>query len=71
MVVEKGTNYKDYQLKLEEVERILSLDNNRPKIIWLYQYPTIDFWGSNDAGNAIIFADKIHQYNLILRRVFR
>ena len=66
-----GADYKEYERKLQtDIEPILNQlskeNNNHPEVIWLNQFPTNDFW-----SNADIFSGEIHQYNLILTRVFR
>ena len=70
-----GADYKEYERKLQtEIEPILNQlakETNHPEIIWLNQFPTNDFWAPNTKSNADIFSEKIHQYNLILQRVFR
>ena len=74
-------DYKEYERKLnEEIVPLLSQfaefsssqdNSNYPKVIWLYQYPTLDFWGSNVGGNVFINSENIHHYNLIVQRVLR
>lgn len=41
------------------------------KVIWLNQYPVVEFYGKTDSHNTHIYTEKINQYNVILRRVFR
>ena len=77
MLASNGDDYEKYQNVLQnDVKPVLNRLLNssipqRPKVIWLNQFPTVDFWGENGANNAEIYAGKIHQYNLILRRVLR
>ena len=82
MLTRKGSDYKEYQRRLQqEIEPLLSLIANKrssldssvdyPKIIWLNQFPIVDFWGEIISTNTDIFTEKVHRYNLILRQVFR
>ena len=72
MVVSNGADHMKYQQLLRDSESILAqLVHPRPKIIWLNQFPTFDFWAENGLNAVDIYAEKIHRYNLILRRVFR
>jgi hypothetical protein len=74
MLDQYGADYKEYERILQlYIEPVLSqlAKNKNQKIIWLNQLPTIDFWVGNLKDNVDIFSEKIHKYNLILRRVFR
>ena len=75
MLEEFGADYKEYERKLREMaEPILSQlsqPNNHRKVVWLNQFPTNDFWAPNKQHNTDIYSEKIHQYNLIIPRVFR
>ena len=41
------------------------------RIIWLNQYPTLDFFSETAAYNAYINSDMLEHYNAIARRIFR
>ena len=86
MLQSNGADYKEYERMLKmEIAPILnqligkmkmkSFINtsvvSHPQIIWLNQFSTTDFWGANGQHNVDIFSEKINQYNLILRRVFK
>lgn len=47
----------------------LALNNTR--VIWLNQYPSIDFDFRLDKRYSLIYTQIIHHYNLIARRIFR
>jgi hypothetical protein len=73
MLTYNGADYKKYERKLQEIKQVLDElvhNNDGPKIIWLNQYPTIDVWAKNGEAEVDVYTEKIHQYNLILRRVF-
>ena len=73
MLVSNGDDYVNYRNVLQnDVKPVLNRLLNSPichrrKIIWLNQFPTVDFWDRKGE----IYADKIHRYNLILRGVVR
>ena len=74
MLTYNGADYKKYEHKLQEIKQVLNElvhKNSRPKIIWLNQFPTIDFWAKNGESDVDVYTEKVHQYNLILLRVFR
>ena len=77
MLVSNGDDYVNYRNVLQNdvkpvLDRLLNSSiPQRPKVIWLNQFPTVDFWVENGANNAEIYAGKIHRYNLILRGVLR
>ena len=66
-----GADYKGYERKLQtDIKPILNQwaeKTNHLKVIWLNQFPTNDFL----TRQRDVFSEKIHRYNIILRRVFR
>jgi len=76
-----GANYQEYENKLREIEPVLNklaihFNTRSPdllwrKVVWLNQFPTVDNFSGNKEHNTDIFSDKMHKYNLIIRRVFR
>lgn len=77
MLVSNGADYKLYKSRLEEIKPFLNQlasggnTTDKRKIFWLNQFPTVDFWGPIHGNNDDIYADKIHQYNSILKNVLR
>ena len=74
MLASNGADYKGYEKKLKEINQLISrrsLNPNHVKILWLNQFPTIDFWAQIERNNADIYAEKIYHYNSILKNVFR
>ena len=82
MLVSNGADYKLYKKRLEEIKPLLTqLANSSAflnhqskriiKILWLNQFPTIDFWAPIHGHNDDIYAGKIHQYSSILKSVLR
>lgn len=66
-----GSDFQHYQEKLTQVAPIIFQISNFSKIIWLNQYPTVDFYGKIGAHNTEIFSEKILTYNTAVRQVFR
>ena len=71
MLESNGANFKLYRKKLNELGPILDELAKSSKVIWLNQYPTIDFYGGTDAHNTFIHSEKIHQYNEAVRQIFK
>ena len=72
MLQSNGADYKEYKRKLQvQLEPLLSQLAVRRQVVWFNQFATNDFWGGNKQHNVDVFADKIHQYNLIAQRVFK
>ena len=80
MLVSNGADYKLYKKRIEEIKPLLiQLANSsaflnhqsKRKILWLNQFPAIDFWAPIHGHNDDIYAGKIHQYNSILKSVLR
>ena len=67
MLQVNGANYKLYLKRLSRLAPVLSRLANLSKVIWLNQYPTVDYYDENtDTGfghNTDIFSEKIHRYN--------
>jgi hypothetical protein len=60
MLQSEGTDFNLYQKKLTELASILGQLSNVSQVIWLNQYPTLDFFGNINAHNTDIHSEKIH-----------
>jgi hypothetical protein len=69
MLQSQGANFSLYQKKLNEFAPILGQLSNVSQVIWLNQYPTVDFYGNINAHNTDIHLQKIHHYNQAVRRI--
>lgn len=63
-----GADFKLYRKNLVELGPILNQLSQVSKVIWLDQYPTIDFYGASHADNTYIHSLKVHQYNEAVHR---
>ena len=66
-----GADYRLFEERLLQLRPLLSRLANTSRVIWIDQYPTIDFFAANHATNAQIESNKIHHYNLIAKRIFQ
>lgn len=62
-MLERRDAFLIYEKKLQELSPILGDLAKASKVIWLNQYPTIEFYGETGAHNTEIFSEKIHRYN--------
>jgi hypothetical protein len=67
MLQSHGADHQLYQKKLKELAPILGRLANVSQVIWLNQYPTVEFYGKIDAHNTDIFSEKIHYFNQAVR----
>lgn len=70
MIQSEGTDqHQLYQKKLKELAPVLDQLANVSHIIWLNQFPTLEFYGNIGELNTDIHSEKIHHYNLAIRRI--
>jgi hypothetical protein len=69
MLQSEGADFSLYQKKLTELAPILGQLSNISQVIWLNQYPTIEFYGHINAHNTDIHVEKIHHYNQAAHRI--
>jgi hypothetical protein len=62
---------KLYQQELSEFTPSLAQLANVSQVVWLNQYPTVDFYGEMGNHNTAIHAGKVHHYNQAIRRIFQ
>ncbi|KAK4006650.1 hypothetical protein OUZ56_011808 [Daphnia magna] len=70
-MLETRDAFQIYGNKLRELSPILGHLAKASKVIWLNQYPTIDFYGETGAHNTKIFSEKIYRYNEGARGILR
>ena len=74
MILENGNDHRVFEEKLAKLrlvlERLGSLRRGS-KIIWMNQYPTVDFFGQTGSHNAYIYTEKLEHYNEIIRHTFK
>ncbi len=70
MMEENGGSFKLYQEYLLKLAPILGrLANVSSRVVWLNQYPSVDSNSWVNEHNAVIFSEKIHNYNRALRQI--
>lgn len=70
MLEPNGANMTWFQQGLTELGPILNRLARTSQVIWLNQYPIVEFFGGNDAHNTAIYSEKIEQYNQQVRKMF-
>ena len=68
MLRANGANHFVFEQNLIAIRPVLKMLTQFTQIIWLYQYPTIDFYGNNNNANTDVVSQKMHNYNQIVRR---
>lgn len=71
MLTKNGNNYMVYQDKLKEFVSVLEYLSYSSQVVWLSQYPIVEFYGPTDAHNTDIHSAKVNQYNLISQRILK
>lgn len=72
MLHESNSNQQLYAQGLTKLAPVLQrIANTSTRVIWLRQYPVIDFYGSTGSHNTDIFSAKIHQFNEESERILR
>lgn len=74
MLPENSVDHKSFESEISDrlslaLERLYRLRGTR--VVWMDQYPTVDFFGGHADHNTFINAEKVEHYNLIARRAFR
>lgn len=67
--VEHCNDFELYQDKVMELGPVLGQLANVSQIIWLSQYPSVDFYGNINSSNTAVFSEKIHLYNKAVHRI--
>jgi hypothetical protein len=70
MMQQYGANFQLYKKKLMEFRLILQKLSNVTQVIWLNQYPTLEFYGNINDRNTDIHSTKIHHYNKAVHHIF-
>ena len=71
MMQKYGANYKIYEERLVELSKNLGQLANFSQVIWLNQYPTVEFYGGMQNTNIDIHTEKIYHYNKMVKRIFK
>ncbi|XP_046452669.1 N-acetylneuraminate 9-O-acetyltransferase-like isoform X1 [Daphnia pulex] len=71
MMQQYGADFQLYSKRLNELAPILGQLASASRVIWLNQYPTVEFYGSNDAYNTKIHSEKVHHYNTAARQILK
>lgn len=60
-----------YFKKLKQLVPLLQNISKYSQVIWLNQYPTLEFFGKNDADNTDVHSQKIVHYNREANKILR
>lgn len=72
MIHEQNSSQQLYAKRLTELAPVLQrIATTSTRVIWLRQYPVIDFFGSSESHNTDIFSSKINQFNVESERILR
>ncbi|EFX71106.1 hypothetical protein DAPPUDRAFT_112080 [Daphnia pulex] len=72
MIHEQNSSQQLYAKGLRELAPVLQrIATSSTRVIWLRQYPVIDFFGSSESHNTDIFSSKINQFNVESERILR
>lgn len=69
MLPGNGGNYQVYKKKILEFRPTLQRLARYSQMIWLNQYPTLEFYGNISESNTQIHSKKIHHYNKAVRTI--
>ncbi|XP_045031977.1 N-acetylneuraminate 9-O-acetyltransferase-like [Daphnia magna] len=58
-----------YEDELVALAPVLAHLANVTQVIWLNQYPSVDFYGNITDPNTSVFSEKIHFFNIAARRI--
>jgi hypothetical protein len=71
MLQQHGADLQLYKKKISEVSTILGKIASTSQIIWLNQYPTVDFYSEISESSSAIHTDKIHHYNGAVKLILK
>ena len=74
MILENGNDHRPFEQKLTKLRLILeklASFHRGSKIIWMNQYPTVDYFGPTGVHNTMIYNEKLVHYNAIVRHAFK
>lgn len=71
MLVDNGNDFQLYKDKIREYGPALELLAKVSKVIWLNQYPIVEFFGPTGGHNTDIHSAKVYQYNEASRQILR
>ena len=71
MLVKNKNSFHLYTKLLQEFGPILEQLANDSSVIWLNQYPIVDFYGKISSENTAIHSEKVYYYNEAVRHIFK
>ena len=71
MLVKNGNDYHLFRKKLIEFGKTLGQLAESSQVIWLNQYPIVEFYGRTLGHNTGIHSAKVHQYNEASRQALQ
>jgi hypothetical protein len=69
MLRKHGANHFVFEQNMILIRPLLNQLTKYTKIVWLYQYPTVEYYGNINASNTDVVSQKLHHYNQIVRSV--
>jgi hypothetical protein len=71
MLERNGNNFQWYQKIVFELGSILQQLANYTQVIWLNQYPIVDFYGEINSENTEIHSEKVNIYNKAVKHILK
>lgn len=71
MLMRNGNDYHLFRRRLKEFGPTLGQLAKFSQVIWLNQYPIVEFYGSTLGHNTDIHSAKVHQYNQVSRQALQ
>ncbi len=62
-------DHRRYEEKVRKLAPVLAQLSNVTRVIWLNQYPAVEFYGDNNAPNTHVTTRKFYNYNNAVRRI--
>jgi hypothetical protein len=62
-------DHRRYEKKVSELAPVLAQLSNFTRVVWLNQYPNVEFYGDNNAPCTHVTSKKINNYNVAVRRI--
>jgi hypothetical protein len=69
MMKENGGSHSIYQENLKKLAPIIGKLASVTRVVWLNQYPSVDSNSWTNENNEIIYSEKIHNYNKVVRQI--
>jgi hypothetical protein len=65
-------NHRDHRLYIKHLRELapsLAQLSQVTRVIWLNQYPPVEFYGDNNAPSTYVSSEKINNYNKAVLRI--